>query len=308
MEWQRLETDQYVNLDKTLYSGQIFSFQKTGENEDTGMVEGFLTTFKQDGDHIYYKIFNYKESVDYQTIFSRFFTLDLNYKKITKEWNDKLLKCENEVYDENRLNNGLCTLRPFKETGLRLLRCDLKETIFSFICSANNNIKRITKMVLVLFSLGKYITTINDKNFYEFPDPDQLCDKELFLRESGFGYRASYIVKTAQQMKMLKYSQLYNLDYQHAFEMLNEYNGISYKVADCVCLLGLHFHSVVPIDTHIFKVASRIFSIKQTKLNKRTYVNIRRQFQEFFGQYSGLAQLFLFEESIRTRKKNSSKM
>ncbi|ELA48413.1 8-oxoguanine DNA-glycosylase (ogg) [Vavraia culicis subsp. floridensis] len=302
MEWQRLKTDQYINLEKTLYSGQIFSFQRTGDNESTGIVEGFLVTFKQEKDVIYYKIFNYKENVNYETVFWKFFTLDLNYKKIFKEWNDKISKCRTETNSENEQNYDLYGLSPFKENGLRLLRCDLKDTIFSFICSSNNNIKRITKMVLVLFSLGEYITTINGKNFYHFPNPEELSDKEQFLRDNGFGYRASYIAKTARLMTTMKYDQLYNRNYHWAFERLNRYSGISYKVADCVCLLGLHFHDVVPIDIHIFRTAKRIFSIKEDRLSKRSYLNMQRRFQEFFGDYSGLAQLVLFEESVKAHK------
>lgn len=35
---------------------------------------------------------------------------------------------------------------------------------------------------------------------------------------------------------------------------LEELLVILFKVADCICLMGLRMHSVVPIDTHILQI------------------------------------------------------
>lgn len=290
--WRIIQTDQEIDLEKTFFCGQIFSFQKTGENEFSGLVDNHLFTFKQMGDRVFFKVHNHTDNVDYNHIVSRFFTLDLDYKHILNNWNKKIAVSDH-VYNSAFLKSLI-----FKENGLRLLRCDLRETIFSFICSANNNIKRITRMVHVLFSLGEYITSINDCRFYHFPDPEKLCDKISFLRANKFGYRAEYITKTANLMKTLNYEQLKNLSYVESFSILNKYSGISFKVADCVCLLGLHYFDVVPIDRHMFKLSRCLFAVPYDKLNKSTYIKIKNKFQSFFGSYSGLAQLFLFNMSI----------
>lgn len=186
MEWHKLKTEQVIDLKKTLFSGQIFSFQQTDEKQFTGVVKDNLFTLEQREDGVYYKMYD-SFDIDHENILFRFFTLDLDYNKILENWNNKVKTA------------NLCVKNPFhkplrfEESGLRLLRCDLKETIFAFICSTNNNIKRITGMVLTLCSLGDYITTVNGKKFFKFPEPERLCDKEQFFREKNFGYRAAYI-------------------------------------------------------------------------------------------------------------------
>lgn len=104
-------------------------------------------------------------------------------------------------------------------------------------------------------------------------------------------------------MKELEYGKLLEYDYKKSFDTLNKYSGISFKVADCICLLGLHFHDVVPIDIHIFRTAKKLFSVKEDRLNKRVYLNIKRQFNDMFGEYSGLAQLYFYDESVTTKRK-----
>lgn len=95
----------------------------------------------------------------------------------------------------------------FKEkancNGIRLLRVDPLEAMISFICSANNNIGRITKMVNSLCSTyGQLVATIDDQSYYKFPTLESMHrrDCESVLRSHGFGYRAKYIHKCVQQV------------------------------------------------------------------------------------------------------------
>merc|ERR1712059_228925 len=98
--------------------------------------------------------------------------------------------------------------------GVRMLRQDPVENLFSFICSANNNIARISGMV------------------------ENLCQEgvEQRLRELGFGYRAKYIQQSAAKIIKLGGEQwLYSLrgqDYVDAKKSLLQLSGIGPKVAD----------------------------------------------------------------------------
>lgn len=77
-------------------------------------------------------------------------------------------------------------------TGVRILRQDPVENLFSFICSSNNNISRISGMVENLCrTYGEHLETVNDKVYYTFPSTDKLAvaGVEAKLRELGFGYR-----------------------------------------------------------------------------------------------------------------------
>ncbi|CEQ39788.1 SPOSA6832_01333, partial [Sporobolomyces salmonicolor] len=110
--------------------------------------------------------------------------------------------------------------------GIRVLRQDEWETLVSFICSANNNIARITLMVNRLCAqLGTPLphpshftascvhhspssltgpSTLprpppNDLALYSFPPPSALTapSTEALLRQLGFGYRANFIPTSA---------------------------------------------------------------------------------------------------------------
>lgn len=74
--------------------------------------------------------------------------------------------------------------------GARVLRQDPLECLIQFLCSSNNNIGRITKMVDYISSLGNYLGNVGGFDFYEFPSLERLSlVSEAELREAGFGYR-----------------------------------------------------------------------------------------------------------------------
>jgi len=85
--------------------------------------------------------------------------------------------------------------------GIRILRQDPVETLFAFICSSCNNIPRITSMVNKLCTIyGEKIGKIEDETYYSFPCVAALAAEQVEerLRAENFGYRAKYIMQTAQ--------------------------------------------------------------------------------------------------------------
>nr|CAB3446867.1 unnamed protein product [Digitaria exilis] len=86
--------------------------------------------------------------------------------------------------------------------GARVLRQDPVECVFQFLCSSNNNIKRIEKMVWTLAGYGERLGEVGGFVFHRFPTIEQLaCVSEQELRQAGFGYRAKYIVGTAKELQ-----------------------------------------------------------------------------------------------------------
>lgn len=74
--------------------------------------------------------------------------------------------------------------------GARVLRQDPLECLMQFLCSSNNNIQRITKMVDFISSLGNHLGTVEGFEFHEFPTLERLSRvSEKEFREAGFGYR-----------------------------------------------------------------------------------------------------------------------
>lgn len=44
-----------------------------------------------------------------------------------------------------------------------------------------------------------------------------------------------------------------------AWRSLQQLPGVGAKVADCVCLMGLEHLDAVPVDTHVFNMATRCY-------------------------------------------------
>jgi N-glycosylase/DNA lyase len=137
-----------------------------------------------------------------------------------------------------------------------------------FICSSNNNIARITKMVHAL--CGHYSPPLlsleppvpdsdgmaTDVTYHPFPPPSTLAAPEVAakLRSLGFGYRADFIQRTAKMLvdehcaatigsaieapeKWLM--TLRDLGTPEAREELLRFVGVGRKVADCILLMSL---------------------------------------------------------------------
>jgi N-glycosylase/DNA lyase len=76
--------------------------------------------------------------------------------------------------------------------GARVLRQDPVECVFQFLCSSNNNIKRIEKMVWTLAGYGERLGEVGGFVFHRFPTIERLARvSEQELRDAGFGYRSA---------------------------------------------------------------------------------------------------------------------
>lgn len=143
-------------------------------------------------------------------------------------------------------------------SGIRILNQDLWEMIISFIVSQQNNIKRIRKCIGLLCSrYGEEKQTQSGTRYYDFPKPDALAAAPLEeLYGCNLGYRSRYIHNTAVSICAgeVDLEALKTMDYESAKEELLRLCGVGVKVAECICLFGLHKTEAFPIDTHINKV------------------------------------------------------
>lgn len=232
---------------------------------------------------------------------SDYFTLDTKLHDLYASW-----KVSGKKYST--------TISKFdSHTGIRTLRQDPWECLISFICSSNNNVKRISKMCDNLCEhFGDLVNEYEGYKHYSFPTPEQLSasNTESKLRELGFGYRAKYIYQTAKKFTSPEYPDITieklmsmrDMDYEQAHEFLLQLSGVGPKVADCICLMSLDKHDVVPIDTHVYQIAVRDFKYKGKRdlktLNKEMHRNIRKFFRDIFGDYAGWAQSVLFAADL----------
>jgi N-glycosylase/DNA lyase len=214
--------------------------------------------------------------------------------------------------------------------GVRIIDQDPWECLVSFLCSSNNNIPRITKMLnairrrygdpvlrLSRDDLGdaKHIVgadaSDHDSNdcvtFYSFPSLVQLYEKatETDLRtHCGMGYRAKYLMET---MNML--TELGGEKYLHDLRNINDpivvqekliqFCGVGRKVADCIALFSLHCPNAVPVDVHVWNIARRDYgadALRQASksLTPTVYHQIGDLFRSRFPTRAGWAHSLLF--------------
>ncbi|MCR5153380.1 MAG: 8-oxoguanine DNA glycosylase [Lachnospiraceae bacterium] len=162
--------------------------------------------------------------------------------------------------------------------GIRILRQDLFEIIISFLISQNNNIPRIKKSIEALCKGGK------------FPYPGEVSDDIFYKKETGLGYRADYLKEmyeyTAAAPEWLE--KLKTLSYEEAVSELKSHKGIGPKVADCICLFGLHHIDAFPVDTHIKQLMAK-------------YYKAGFDLEACRG-FAGIAQQYLFYYELKAEK------
>lgn len=197
-------------------------------------------------------------------------------------------------------------------TGIRMLRQDPVENLFSFICSQNNNISRIGQLVEKLCNnYGDLVTNFQGESYYSFPPIEKLAGDsvEEELRKLSFGYRAKFINASAKKiMENGAEDWLWNLrkvPYKEAHEALCSLPGVGAKVADCVCLMSLDKTDAIPIDTHMWQIAMRDYLphlAKNKTLTDRTYQEIGKFWRELHGEYAGWAHSVLFSADLKRFK------
>ncbi|XP_076656937.1 8-oxoguanine DNA glycosylase [Halictus rubicundus] len=289
-----------LDLGFTLKGGQ--SFRWVVENDGyRGVFDGCVWMLKQDNTYLFYVVQGpLDDSKNYNDILHRYFRLDVSLPDLCKEW------CTIDKHFQKSLN---------KVNGVRILNQEVVETVFSFICSSNNNVQRISTMVEKLSSMfGERICSIEGKDYYSFPSIEALANRatEEQLRNEKFGFRSKYITSTAKRLMefggkewLLGLHKDNNISYSKAKKELIVFPGVGPKVADCICLMSLGHLEAVPVDVHIQKIAmTTYFSERQGKISNDEVGNHLR---ELWGPYAGWAQAVIFCGELNTERKVPSK-
>ncbi|KAJ7172389.1 N-glycosylase/DNA lyase [Mycena filopes] len=235
---------------------------------------------------------------------NNYFQLDVDLQKLYTEWATR-----------DKVFSSIET----RFAGIRMLRQDPFENLISFICSSNNNIGRITKMVqglcrqysAPLLSLPDPVDPLTQIQYHPFPPPAALAvpEVEATLRNLGFGYRAKYIHRTANMLveqhgtgvdKFLV--GLRTAATEDARQELLKFVGVGRKVADCVLLMSLDKKDVVPVDTHVHQIAIKHYGFKgssKSSMNPKLYEDINTKLVAVWGDYAGWAHSVLFTSDLK---------
>lgn len=219
------------SLKEILNSGQCFRMREVEEGSFDIISKDRRLLAKQEKETVSF----YCEKEDFESFWKDYFDLDTDYGAYIEKADEK----------DSYLQDAI-----FMASGVRILRQDLWEMIVSFLISQQNNIVRIRKCIQNLCE--KYGE--KKEGYYAFPTPKALADlDEDALKECNLGYRSKYVVRSAKMIVdgEIDLEKIKALPYEEAKEELLKLFGVGVKVADCVCLFGLHHLEAFPIDTHI---------------------------------------------------------
>ena len=162
------------------------------------------------------------ETTEFSNFLGDYFQLNVKLKDLYETWcfRDPAFKKVSEIF-----------------SGVRILRQDSTENLFSFICSSNNHISRISGMVEKLCEhYGRHVCHLEGKEYYTFPTVEALASDEVEskLRGLGFGYRAKFINESAKYIvKNHNSDWLHSLrkkPYEEAKRELIKLHGVGAKV------------------------------------------------------------------------------
>lgn len=244
-------------------SGQCFRMVHKGDGTYSVTASDKYLEVTQHGTEC---IFHCSEK-EYEDFWKIYFDLDEDYAFYISQVNP------NDSYLKAAAQSG---------SGIRILRQDLWEMIVSFLISQQNNIKRIRRCINdICECYGESKIDFRGEIYYTFPKPEKLAYlPEDALKECNLGYRSKYVVRTARSIAEgdIDLGQISHMPYKKAkAELLNLF-GVGEKVADCICLFGLHHLQAFPVDTHIRQALDKHYKRGFPKRRYRGYEGIMQQY------------------------------
>ena len=159
--------------------------------------------------------------------------------------------------------------------------------LVSFLISQNNNIGRITRSVQGLCRRWGEERRAGSRTYWSFPSPAALAGaSESDFAALGLGYRARYLVRLTAEVEAAGYEdwarRLRAAGAEEAMERLTGLYGVGKKVAQCVCLFGLHQVDAFPVDTHIRRVLEAHYPAGFDLERYRGYGGILQQYLFYY--------------------------
>jgi len=192
--------------------------------------------------------------------------------------------------------------------GLRIIRQDPWECLISYICATYKNIPAINHMLNNLSRKFGQKTTLDETEFYTFPTPKQLANAtNQDLTACGLGYRAKYVKWTSKRIfeNTFELESLRQLPCEQAKKALCTLPGVGPKVADCILLFSLEKLEAFPVDRWVERVILNHYAQQiptelaqklatNTGLNDSQYKKLNAFGRQYFGEYAGYAQEYLY--------------
>lgn len=247
----------HMDLGQIAESGQCFRWRRLREGAYGIPAFGRYLEISQEGDSF---LLSCGED-EWNDVWKTYFDIDTDYEEA-----ERIIALSEDRFLKSAYRFG---------SGIRILRQDLWEVLVSFLISQNNNIPRIKKS----------IEGICDGFGGRFPDCHELLKMEL--SDKGLGYRDKYLKEAAVWwIRAGECVESGLQDTETPKERLLEIKGVGNKVADCICLFGLHRLAAFPVDTHVRKILDREYGGRLPDWSGLKYAGLFQQYifyQELMG-------------------------
>ena len=274
---RQLITDQPFDLDAVLNGTQDFRWRPWRDGWHSGVLDGNLVHVRQVARGV-----EYSAASDLDSLLISYFRL-----------NDDLGAIHDDI---SRRDDNMARLVQ-EYPWLRILRQpDPWECTVSYICSATNNVSRISAIVeKIAAALGRRLE-LDGEVRNTFPTSEMVLEAGVGpLEELNLGLdRHSKIVAAAERIRDgrldLRYLARPEVCYAEARRRLMECYGIGNKIADCIALFGLDKTEAFPVDRWVARAAAGYFPCGEQPAGKQMANWARRH----YGDNAGYANQFLF--------------
>jgi N-glycosylase/DNA lyase len=287
LEWASIPSAQ-LNINASLQSGQCFRWRPVSSSQWLGVIDASVVRLIPQAHGFWWQ--TYPEPANW-SIVSQYFALDVDLDPLYKNW----IEADFRIREATE-----------KFSGLRILRQDVEEVFFSFLCASCNTISKIKRSIHALEKrAGEPIAEIDGNLFYRFPTAEAIAGlDERDLRLDLWGYRAPRLLQIAREVSVRGQDwlqSLRSLRYENAHGVLTEFFGIGAKIADCICVFGLGHYEAVPVDTHIRRRTMELYNprLSGKSLTPKTYAALADLLRSRFGSHAGWAQQYLFIDDLR---------
>ena len=187
---------------------------------------------------------------EFEEFWRSYFDLDCDYSGYIESVNP------NDKYLMNAVQFGL---------GIRILHQELWEMTVSFLISQQNNIVRIRRCI------------------------QNLCER---YGEEKRNFRGERYYTTARSIVQEEISlrKIQEMKYRDAKAELLQLYGVGEKVADCICLFGLHHLEAFPKDTHILQALSKHYKRGFPRRRYKGYEGVMQQYV-FYWELKGVSHV-----------------
>ncbi|MBP5426675.1 MAG: 8-oxoguanine DNA glycosylase [Clostridiales bacterium] len=260
------------NLKHIFGCGQCFRWHEEKDGSYTGVAFNKVINIKSRDNILEINNTNVE---DFKSIWYEYFDLSRDYEEI------KRCVCKDDVM-KKAIEFG---------SGIRLLNQSKKELLISFIISANNKISRISNSIELLSQKFGRKIFYNGKEYYTFPRLQSIaCAKLEDLEKIKAGFRCKYIQNSAEiEMEEMYLKTLEYKKTKDARKILQSFPGVGPKVADCILLFSGIKRDVFPTDVWVKRVMEELYFKREATLSE-----IQTFASEYFGEYAGYAQQYLF--------------